>query len=496
MSIFWVHASNAERFHQAFSQIAQSCQIPGYNNPKVNILRLVKAWLERNDQRPWLMIIDNADDTDMFFSSGEAAPQKREDPGQLALEANLGRYIPECSHGAILLTTRNKQTGIKLTRGRRVIKVGPMNQAESSQLIQKRLEYDDLDLNHLSLLTDRLEYLPLALVQATAFIQENSLTVIKYLQLLNQSDNNLVELLSQPFEEEGRDSSIPNAVTATWIVSFKQIKEQCPHAGDLLSLVSFFDQQRIPKMFLSHPIKQRPCQEEHQQEQDDQTKRLLELEKALGILKAFSFVSEGKDDENIDMHRLIRLVMRKWLITEGKFREWAGKALLTVSALYPYGSHENRKICRDYLLHVYAVLSYEGCSVTAEAVAKASLLHCTAGFMLSQGQWNKAEELQLQAVETRLRVLGEEHPDTLTSMANLASTYRNQGRWKEAEELEVQVMKMRKRVLGEEHPSTLTSMASLASTYRNQGRWKEAEELEVLNGGEGVKGIMISDPMR
>ena len=51
-------------------------------------------------------------------------------------------------------------------------------------------------------------------------------------------------------------------------------------------------------------------------------------------------------------------------------------------------------------------------------------------------------------METRKRVLGEEHPDTLTSMANLASTYRNQGRWKEAEELEVQVMETRKRVLG------------------------------------------------
>jgi hypothetical protein len=33
----------------------------------------------------------------------------------------------------------------------------------------------------------------------------------------------------------------------------------------------------------------------------------------------------------------------------------------------------------------------------------------------------------------KLRVLGDEHPNTLTSMANLASTYRNQGRWKEPE---------------------------------------------------------------
>ena len=41
-------------------------------------------------------------------------------------------------------------------------------------------------------------------------------------------------------------------------------------------------------------------------------------------------------------------------------------------------------------------------------------------------------------METRKRVLGQAHPDMLTSMANLASTFRNQGRWKEAEELEAQ----------------------------------------------------------
>ncbi|KAH7305040.1 hypothetical protein B0I35DRAFT_484219 [Stachybotrys elegans] len=31
--------------------------------------------------------------------------------------------------------------------------------------------------------------------------------------------------------------------------------------------------------------------------------------------------------------------------------------------------------------------------------------------------------------------LGADHPDTLTSMGNLASTYKNQGRWEEAEKL-------------------------------------------------------------
>jgi len=78
-----------------------------------------------------------------------------------------------------------------------------------------------------------------------------------------------------------------------------------------------------------------------------------------------------------------------------------------------------------------------------------------------QGRWKKAEELEVQVMESRKRVPDEEHPDTLASMGNLASTYFKQGRWKEAEELEVQVMESRKRVLGEEYPGTLTSIGQL-----------------------------------
>lgn len=74
-------------------------------------------------------------------------------------------------------------------------------------------------------------------------------------------------------------------------------------------------------------------------------------------------------------------------------------------------------------------------------------------------------------------MLGEEHPDTLTSMGNLASTYSNQGRWKEAEELEVQVTETRKRVLGEEHPHTPTSVNNLAFTLKGQGLTDKAISL-------------------
>ena len=42
---------------------------------------------------------------------------------------------------------------------------------------------------------------------------------------------------------------------------------------------------------------------------------------------------------------------------------------------------------------------------------------------------------------------------------------------------------MTKKLLGAEHPSTLTSIANLASTYQNQEKWSEAEQLKlgVLN---------------
>ncbi|KAH7146082.1 hypothetical protein EDB81DRAFT_759388 [Dactylonectria macrodidyma] len=60
---------------------------------------------------------------------------------------------------------------------------------------------------------------------------------------------------------------------------------------------------------------------------------------------------------------------------------------------------------------------------------------CTRVWLSIAGSYEAAENLGEKAVKMRKRVLGEEHPLTLTSMANLASTYMNQGRWKEAEEL-------------------------------------------------------------
>ena len=63
-------------------------------------------------------------------------------------------------------------------------------------------------------------------------------------------------------------------------------------------------------------------------------------------------------------------------------------------------------------------------------------------------------------------MLGKEHPDTLTSVNNLAGLYQAQGRYGEAEPLYKRALEACERVLGKEHPNTLTSVNNLAELYQ------------------------------
>ncbi|RSM17674.1 hypothetical protein CDV31_003444 [Fusarium ambrosium] len=464
ISVFWVHANSAERFAHSYANIARECEIPGYDESSgVDCLSVVKDWLESKVSRKWLMIIDNADDMQLFFPSG--AGEK------------LGDYIPDCANGTILFTTRNLQVGSRLTKGKRPIEVNKMDGDEALQLLIRGLQGIDEDPKDLLRLSSRLEFLPLALVQASAFIQENTITVDKYLELLEESEKGLVDLLSEDFEAVGRDSATPRAVTETWILSFRQIERQYPFAAELLSLMSLFDRQSIPMDFL----------EFYSEEKKGESSSALQLVKALGVLKAFSFIiAEKRGDHN--MHRLVQLVTRAWLNRNGTKEEFTRWALLAVSDAYPYGHFEDIPTCSAYLAHAYAVLNSDDIdsqtekkstdSETEDKLVKASLRHRVGGFFLFQGRYDEAERLQREAIRTREELLGAEHPETLTVISDLASTLWRQDRLEEAEELETRVMEAWKRAEGEEHPKALDAMSNLARTISDLGRSEEAEELE------------------
>ena len=90
----------------------------------------------------------------------------------------------------------------------------------------------------------------------------------------------------------------------------------------------------------------------------------------------------------------------------------------------------------------------------------------------------------------RKRVLGAEHPSTLTSASNLAMSLAAQGKYAEAERIEREVHEAEKRVLGAEHPHTLSSANNLASSLSNQGKHADAERIrrEVLGARKRVLG--------
>lgn len=129
----------------------------------MDVLLLVKEWLEKKDCGQWLMVIDNADDSQVFFDQPVAISSSRN-------KGNLAQHIPECAHGLIIITTRNKETGSRLLKGKRPIEVRKMDAGESDQLFRTKLKKEDLNSNVLLVLSSRLEYLPLAIVQATTFI--------------------------------------------------------------------------------------------------------------------------------------------------------------------------------------------------------------------------------------------------------------------------------------------------------------------------------------
>jgi tetratricopeptide (TPR) repeat protein len=96
----------------------------------------------------------------------------------------------------------------------------------------------------------------------------------------------------------------------------------------------------------------------------------------------------------------------------------------------------------------------------------------------AQGDFGGAHALQEQVLNIRQRVLGTEHLDTLTSMSNLAMTLQAQGDFGGARALQEKTLDIRQRVLGAEHPHTLTSMNNLAATLQAQGDLGGAHALQ------------------
>lgn len=467
--VFWVHASNHARFQGGYDDIARELALP--NHSREDPLQLISRWLNTDANGPWLMILDNADDSDTFFRSS---------PLQQA--APLVEYIPKSSHGSIIITTRDMRVGEKLAHRVKPISVLPLAVVEAQGLLRSKCHRGDEEKigDEALELLEILNYLPLAITQAAAFINENGISVADYVEMLKASVSDIHDLLEEDLHDAGRDTEIQNSVFQTWKISYDYIQKQKPRAAEILAIMSLLDRQAIPAELLRHD-----------------NERKVDFVTAIGMLKAFSLISEEKNQSVFGIHRLVQLSIQRWLAIRKQLVSWQEKALEVVAKCCPlHGDYEEWTSWSRISAHCHVVLDYD---IKTCLHLRAEILSKFGSYDEEQGRYEDAKRKFTEALAIGNDLLGKHHSTTLMCISHLTTIYRYQGRFAEAEEMGSYLVQTQKQLLGSKHPLTLAAMNNLAIIYNATNRHVEAEGLhrhvldtrKRLEGGES-DGVLTS----
>lgn len=122
---------------------------------------------------------------------------------------------------------------------------------DAIQLLENRLAVSS-GRSDLALLAEALNFTPLALTQAAAYINHRSpqWSVARYLDRLNLGDASQARLLTCVEGDTYLDSEAERSILPAWKISFDHISQLSPSAAELLLLMSFFDRQAIQGFLL------------------------------------------------------------------------------------------------------------------------------------------------------------------------------------------------------------------------------------------------------
>lgn len=196
----------------------------------------------------------------------------------------------------MLITTRDSQLGKGFTNFKqRPIGIFLFGQREAEILLRSKiLDQDRISLEDANDITKALDYLPLAITQAAAYLNQIDLPIAKYLQLFSAGKVETLDLLKQGLPDPGRDHEIQNAILQTWIIPFDRTSRQDSRAAGLLSVMAMLDQQAIAEKLL-------------RTEKEPEMDFIAAIQK----LKAFSLIVEEKEAKVFSMHSLVQLSVQK-----------------------------------------------------------------------------------------------------------------------------------------------------------------------------------------
>ncbi|KAJ7433521.1 P-loop containing nucleoside triphosphate hydrolase protein [Mycena galericulata] len=408
-------------------------------------------WIS-NTPAQWLLFFDNADDP----------------------KIDLHQYFPKCSHGNILITSRNP--GLCVYAGAHSL-VSDMEESDAIVLLLTSAVQDITPKNQevSAEIVKALWYLPLAIIQAGAFIAKSG-SLNTYMALYTQ---NKARLLSEKPTQSHDDYAW--TVYTTWQISFEQLSEP---AATLLQLCSFLHHQGIYEgifggasayQFYDHG----PSREELQKPLEilsrflraDGTWDSLSFVDSTNELRAYSLINFIGESGLFSIHPLVHGWSQSTLVNQTVYHSATVSIVGMSIATIPHEDIQLKSL--KMLPHIDSLLRGEQQVVPDFNLEYAAVYHYC-------GKLETAADIDAEMVENRKSRFGDSHVATLTAMAGLASTYHHMGRLEEAEKVGALVVEKQKKILGEDHPDTLWTMGNLASTYKQMERLEEAEKLEVL----------------
>jgi hypothetical protein len=283
----------------------------------------VKDWLNENEN--WLMVVDNADRHDDFFATEE------NDVGG-TIQGALP--WPRTRTAMVIYTSRHDRVGAQLT-DHNCLRLGIMSESEGVAMFRSLSGSTSQDEEVLRLL-EAVDFLPLSIAHATAYLQYTNVAIDVYLSRLEASDEGLLDMLGQDIDVRRRDSRAPRSVVKAWQVSFDLLCRLNEPAANLFCLMACFDRQSISTglMYVACTLDQHSL--------EGKIRRLGiniklpvsqgDIWTALAELASLALINHVSERSKSSMHRYVQAITIQHLVEESKLLAFSELSALCISA--------------------------------------------------------------------------------------------------------------------------------------------------------------------
>jgi tetratricopeptide (TPR) repeat protein len=463
----------------------------------MDVFKTVHDWLSDEANGKWVMILDNADDIDVFKAppprynahSETIAPSKTE----------LRQFLPKSSTGSILITTVTTHVARELVdNANHYLNVELMNEDEALLLLERKLRGNH-NTDEMRELIKTLEYLPIAISQAAAFISKSEPreTVAGYIAKAKSSD--VTKLLEESIYESHRDADRSNSVVVSWQITFRYILRKRPSAARLLSLMCLFDRQQILDPFLiglygkkdsalipvavppMNRLKKRLYDRDYKRRYEKESGRRAENEHEFGkdwqVLHDFLLIKTDAKGNSFSMHRLVQVTARRWLEHNEEMQHWTRRYMYIVDYVFKFTiTIEGDTNTSFFWPHLRQLEDYQP-DDNWELTTWVRMMKLAAEIGIHYDGAH-AEVLSKAVFNVVKSTLGMENEMTLGYANIVVKALHHLHKFEEAEPLAREVFQKYVKILGPDHESTVGSMHNLASLLWSQGEANQEKEAE------------------